>query len=95
MDVSVAKMKACSVAIRPTSRMKKAIATGKRDPAERRDPEQHGQPAAHEQDQQVAGEDVGEQSHRQRDDPHELRDHLDEEDRDRRGGRSRPRAASP
>ena len=37
----------------------------------------------HEQDQQVAGEDVGEQSDGERDDPDELRDHLDKEDGDR------------
>src|SRR4051812_48754828 len=41
-----------------------------RDHAERGDPEQNRQPAAHEQDQQVAGEDVREQSHGQGDDPH-------------------------
>src|SRR3954471_14625522 len=39
-----------------------------RDPAEERDPEQDGKPASHEQDQQVPGEDVREQSDRQRDD---------------------------
>src|SRR2546421_7968960 len=52
------------------------------DGADRRDPEQHHQAAAHEQDQQVAREQVREQSHRQRDDPDEVRDHLDPEDRD-------------
>ena len=63
MDVSVAKMKAWSVAIRPTSSMKKAIAIGRVIQPSAAMPEQHREPAAHEQDQQVAGEDVGEQSH--------------------------------
>src|SRR2546426_5367793 len=36
--------------------------------------EEHHHPAAHEQDQQVAGEHVGEESDRQRDDPDEVRD---------------------
>src|SRR3954452_8727090 len=52
--------------------------------AERRQAEQHDEPAAHEQDEQVAGEDVGEESDAQRDDPDEVRDHLDREDRDPR-----------
>src|SRR3954454_8795819 len=51
------------------------------DGADRCDAEQDDEPAAHEQDQQVAGQQVGEQSHRQRDDPDEVRDHLDQEDR--------------
>src|SRR6476469_5987768 len=48
---------------------------------EGRDPEQHREPAAHEEQQQVAGEDVGEETHRERDQPYEVRDHLDHEDR--------------
>src|SRR3954447_9788538 len=56
-----------------------------RDRAQGRDPEQHDEAACHEQDEQVPGEDVGEQSDAQRDDAHEVRDHLDREDRDARG----------
>src|SRR6185295_10187377 len=47
---------------------------------ERGDPEQHRQPAAHEEQQQVAGEDVGEEPHRERDQAGEVRDRLDHED---------------
>src|SRR5918994_7827115 len=47
--------------------------------------EQHDQPAAHEQDEQVAREDVGEESDAQADEADEVRDDLDEEDRDARG----------
>src|ERR1700704_2944134 len=50
-----------------------------RDDADRGEAEQDDEPAAHEQDQQVPGQDVGEEPHRQRDDPHKLRDHLDHE----------------
>src|SRR4051794_5355611 len=53
--------------------------------AERRQAEQDDEPAAHEEDEQVAREDVGEESDAQRDDPHEVRDDLDGEDRDARG----------
>src|SRR3954466_226428 len=53
------------------------------DEAEGRDAEQDGQAAGHEQDEQVAGEDVGEQSDREADDPHEVGDDLDGEDRHR------------
>src|SRR5688572_32402922 len=48
--------------------------------SQRREAQQNGEPAAHEQDQQVAGEDVGEKSHGERDEPHEMREHLDDED---------------
>src|SRR6476661_10560174 len=41
--------------------------------------EQDDESAAHEQDEQVPGQDVREQPNRERDDPHELRDHLDHE----------------
>src|SRR5215218_854787 len=58
-----------------------------REDAERRQAEQHDEATGHEQDQQVAGEDVGEQSYGQRDDPDEVRDDLDDEQRDR--GRTR------
>src|SRR3954451_17112924 len=51
----------------------------KRDHAERREPEQHDHAAAHEQDQEVAGEQIGEQPDRQRDDADEVRDHLDDD----------------
>src|SRR3954451_11666211 len=49
--------------------------------AQGREPEQHRQPAGHEQDQQVAGEDVGKESYGKRDQADEVRDHLDSEDR--------------
>src|SRR4051812_48796067 len=42
---------------------------GQREDAQRREAEQHDHAARHEEDQQVAGEQVGEESHRQRDDP--------------------------
>ena len=73
-------MNACSVATRPTSKRKKTNASGKVSGAEGREAEQDGEPAAHEQEQQVAGEDVGEESHGERDEPHEVREHLDDED---------------
>src|SRR3954453_10929849 len=53
---------------------------GQCDRAERGESEQHDQAAAHEQDQQVAGQDVGEESDAEQDDAHELGDHLDDED---------------
>src|SRR3954451_22281921 len=56
-----------------------------RDGAERREPQQHHEAARHEEDQQVPGEDVREESDAQRDDPDEVRDDLDQEDRDARG----------
>src|SRR3954454_12696437 len=56
-----------------------------RDGAQRREPEQHDQAARHEEDEQMAGEDVGEESDAQRDDPDEVRDDLDREDRDAGG----------
>ena len=73
-------MNACRVAIRPSSKMKNRKASGKVSAPERGEAEQHGQPTAHEQEQQVAGEDVGEESYRERDQAHEVRDHLDHED---------------
>src|SRR3954447_17781382 len=45
--------------------------------AERRDAEDHHEAAAHEQDQQVARQEVCEEPHRERDDPDEVGDHLD------------------
>src|SRR3954454_15533249 len=48
---------------------------------ERGEAQQHCQPAPHEQEQEVSGKDVGEQPHRERDQPHEVRDDLDHEDR--------------
>src|ERR671921_751587 len=50
------------------------------DDPERLDPEQHGEPAGHEQDDQVAGEDVGEETYGERDQPHEVREELEHED---------------
>src|SRR5512133_2105768 len=55
------------------------------DRAEDGQVEQHDQPAAHEQDEQMAGEDVGKESDAQADQADEVRDDLDEEDRDARG----------
>src|SRR3954447_3749127 len=55
------------------------------DGAEDGQVEQHDQPAAHEEDEQVAGQDVGEESDAQADEADEVRDDLDEEDRDARG----------
>src|SRR3954453_14405700 len=54
------------------------------DRADHRQVQQDDEPAAHEQDQQVAGEDVREQSDAEADQAHEVRDDLDEEDRDSR-----------
>src|SRR4051794_15836302 len=48
--------------------------------AERLDAEQHGEPARHEQDDQVPGEDVGEKTDGERDQPHEVRQELQYED---------------
>src|SRR5215213_7935756 len=57
---------------------------GDDDHAERLDAEQHGEAAGHEQDDEVAGEDVGEETNGERDQPHEVRHELQEEQRDRR-----------
>src|ERR687888_176890 len=51
-----------------------------RDPAQHLEPEQHGEAAGHEQDDQVTGEDVGEKTYGERDQPHEVRDELEHED---------------
>src|SRR3954451_8917866 len=56
-----------------------------RDGAQRREPKQHDEAAGHEEDEQMPGEDVREESDAQRDDPDEVRDDLDCEDRDARG----------
>src|SRR3954469_21663262 len=48
--------------------------------AESRDAEKDREPPCHEEDQQVAGEDVGEQPDRQRDDPDKVGYELDHED---------------
>src|SRR5215210_3474304 len=55
-----------------------------REDAERLQPEQHGEAAGHEQDDQVAGEDVGEETDGERQEPHDVRDELEDEQRDRR-----------
>ncbi len=80
MAVRVEKINACRVAIRPTSKMKKKKASGKVSAPEGGDPEQHGEATAHEEQQQVAGEDVGEESNGERDQAGEVRDRLDHED---------------
>src|SRR5215210_7396472 len=51
-----------------------------REHAEELEPQQDGEPAGHEEDDQVAGEDVGEQSHGERYEPHEVREELEDED---------------
>src|SRR3954453_12186478 len=48
-------------------------------PAQGGDAQQHGQRAAHEEDDQVAREDVGEQSHGERHQPHDVREQLEHE----------------
>ena len=73
-------MKAWRVAIRPTSRRKKRNASGQGDEAQRSDPEQDGEATAHEQEQEVAGQDVGEKSNRERDQAGDVRDRLDPEE---------------
>ena len=70
MALSVAKMNACSVATRPSSKRKSSDAGRQQEDAERLQPEQHGEPARHEQDDQVAGEDVGEESNGEMDMPY-------------------------
>src|SRR5215211_4818637 len=50
------------------------------EPAEHLDAEQDGEAAGHEEDDQVAGEDVGEESYGERDQPHEVREELEHED---------------
>src|SRR4051794_21271019 len=54
------------------------------DRADEGEVEEDDEAAAHEQDQQVPGQDVGEESHRQRHEPDEVRDDFDAEDRDPR-----------
>ena len=93
--MSVAKMNACSVATRPTSKRKRATPNGQREDAERLEPEQHREPAGHEQDDQVAGEDVGEETNGEREQPHEVREQLEHEERDRRRRRVTPSGIRP
>src|SRR6266508_2909238 len=45
---------------------------------------EHEHEADHDEDQHVAGEHVGEEPDGERDDPHELRDHLERDDQDQR-----------
>ena len=80
-------MNACRVATSATSKRKNGIAIASVITPSAEQPQQDDEAAGHEQDQQVAGEDVGEQSHGQRDDPDEVRDDLDHEQRD---GRATP-----
>src|SRR3954451_5921264 len=54
------------------------------DRAADRQVEQDHEAAAHEEDQQVAGQDVREETNGEADEPDEVRDDLDEEDRDLR-----------
>src|SRR5829696_6708883 len=53
---------------------------GEGDDAQRFDAQQHHQAAGHEQDDEVAGEDVGEETNGERDQPHEVREELEYED---------------
>ncbi len=55
-------MNACRAATRPTSKANSSDAERDREPAQRGDAEDHGERAGHEQDDQVPGEDVGEQT---------------------------------
>src|SRR5215211_7252119 len=55
-----------------------------REHAEDLEAQQHREPAGHEEDDQVAGEDVGEESNGERQQPHEVREELEREDRDAR-----------
>src|SRR5215210_6325649 len=54
---------------------------GQHEHAEHLEAEQDREPARHEQDDQVTGEDVREQSHGERQQPHEVRDELEHEQR--------------
>ena len=67
MAVRVAKMNACRVATRPTSKAKSSDAEREREDAEHLHAEQHGQAAGHEEDDQVPREDVGEETNGERD----------------------------
>ena len=82
-------MNACRAATRPTSKCKQQHPEREREPAQCGDAEDHGQRAGHEQDDQVPREDVREKSNRQREDAHEVGEHLEEEDQ-RRPCRLRP-----
>src|SRR4051794_17510943 len=53
-----------------------------RDPAQHLEAQQHREAAGHEQDDQVAGEDVGEKTDGERDQSHEVRHELQDEDED-------------
>src|SRR5918996_5249589 len=55
-----------------------------REGAEELEAEDHRQAARHEEDDQVAGEDVGEETYGERDQPHEVRQRLEREHRDGR-----------
>ncbi len=61
-------MNACRAATRPTSKANSRIPNGSVNQAERGDAEDHGERSGHEQDDQMAGEDVREQTNRQRED---------------------------
>src|SRR3954452_18032853 len=54
-----------------------------REPADERRAQQHREAAGHEEDDQVAGEDVGEETDAERDQPHEVRHELEDEDEGR------------
>ena len=80
-------MNACRAATRPTSNANRRMPNGIVNQPSAGDAEQHGERARHEQDDQVAGEDVGEQTDRQRQDPHQVGEDLEEEDEHRHAAR--------
>src|SRR3954451_16312325 len=62
-------------------------AEGERDDPECLDAEEHRDAAGHEQDDQVAGEDVGEETNGERDQAHDVREELEHEHEDRHRAR--------
>src|SRR3954451_4487366 len=59
-------------------------AEGQREHAEHLEAEEHREAAGHEEDDQVAGEDVGEETYGEREQPHEVGEQLQHEQRDGR-----------
>ena len=82
MALSMAKMNACRVATRPSSKRKRITPSGSVKTPSGLEPEQHGEAAGHEQDDQVAGEDVGEETYGEREQAHDVRHELEDEERD-------------
>ena len=88
-------MNACRAATRPTSKTKMITPNGSVNQPIAETPEHDGERAGHEQDDQVAGEDVGEQTNREREDPHQVREHLEEEDERRPSAPCTPAGIRP